>query len=132
MELVSMARKTLSSSPGFAGPAVREAAEAVAVMLSLYAPYTAEEIWEILGHQPPVARAGWPAVDPELLIQESVTCAIQVQGKVRDRLSVAPDVTADELERLALASARAGEIIGDRQIRKIIVRAPKLVNIVLA
>ncbi len=114
MELVSMARKTLSSSPGIAGPAV------------------AEEIWEILGHQPPVARAGWPAVDPELLIQESVTCAIQVQGKVRDRLSVAPDVTADELERLALASARAGEIIGDRQIRKIIVRAPKLVNIVLA
>ena len=61
MELVNAARKAIDSGPGPADPAVREAAEAVAVMLSLFAPYTAEEMWARLRHEPTVARAGWPA-----------------------------------------------------------------------
>ena len=88
MELVNATRKAIDSGPGAADPAVREAAETVAVVLSLVAPYTAEEMWERLGHQPSVAKAGWPVADEALLVEESVTCVVQVQGKVRARLEV--------------------------------------------
>src|SRR5205085_5398826 len=67
MELVNAARKTIDTGAGPGDPAVREAAEALAVMLSLFAPYAAEEAWSRLGHEPTVARAAWPAVDPALL-----------------------------------------------------------------
>ena len=103
MELVNATRKAIDSGCGPADPAVREAAEAVAILLSLVAPYTAEEMWERLGHQPTVARAGWPSVDPALLVEDSVTAVVQVQGKVRARLEVAPDITDADLEALALA-----------------------------
>ncbi len=71
MELVSAARRVIDTGPGAGDPAVREAAEALAVMLSLFAPYTAEECWEILGHEPSVARAPWPAADPALLVEDN-------------------------------------------------------------
>ncbi|MFF0310363.1 leucine--tRNA ligase [Streptosporangium sp. NPDC004379] len=129
MELTSAARKAIDAGPGAADPAVREAAEALAVMLSLVAPYTAEEGWERLGHPASVARAGWPAVDPALLVQESVTCVVQVAGKVRDRLEVSPEISEAELETLALASDKVRAFL-DGDPRKVIVRAPKLVNIV--
>ncbi|GGP10144.1 leucine--tRNA ligase [Nonomuraea glycinis] len=130
MELTSAARKAIDSGPGAADPAVREAAETLAVMLSLVAPYTAEEGWERLGHTGgTVARAGWPVADPALLVRESVTCVVQVAGKVRDRLEVSPDVSEEELRALALASEKVqGHLSGEP--RKVIVRAPKLVNIV--
>ncbi|MEU9884641.1 leucine--tRNA ligase [Sphaerisporangium sp. NPDC051011] len=129
MELTSAARKAIDSGPGAADPAVREAAEALAVMLSLVAPYCAEGGWERLGHGPTVAHGGWPAADPALLVQESVTCVVQVAGKVRDRLEVSPSISADELEALALGSEKVRAYLsGDP--RKVIVRAPKLVNIV--
>ncbi|WP_233511075.1 leucine--tRNA ligase [Actinomadura craniellae] len=130
MELVSAARKAIDSGPGAADPAVREAAETVAVLLSLFAPYTAEDAWSVLGRQAPVARAGWPVAEPALLVEESVTCVVQVAGKVRDRLEVPPGIAADELERLALASERVQTALGGAEIRKVIVRAPKIVNIV--
>ena len=132
MELTSAARKAIDSGPGAADPAVREAAEALTIMLSLVAPYTAEEAWSCLGHQPSVAHAGWPAADPALLVQESVTCVVQVAGKVRDKLEVPPDIDAAELERLALASEKVQASLAGRETRKVIVRAPKIVNIVPA
>ncbi|WP_344971687.1 leucine--tRNA ligase [Streptosporangium fragile] len=129
MELTSAARKAIDSGPGAADPAVREAAEALAVMLSLVAPYTAEEGWERLGHPASVARAGWPVADPALLVQESVTCVVQVAGKVRDRLEVSPEISEADLEALALASEKVKAFLSGTP-RKVIVRAPKLVNIV--
>jgi leucyl-tRNA synthetase len=132
MELTSATRKVIDSGAGPADPAVREAAETLAVMLSLVAPYTAEEMWSELGHPAPVIEAGWPAALPELLVQESVTCVVQVAGKVRDRLEVPPTIPADELERLALASERVQAALGGNGVRKVIVRAPKIVNIVPA
>jgi len=131
MELVNATRKAIDSGPGPADPAVREAAEAIAVMLSLVAPYTAEEMWERLGHEPTVALARWPQVDHDLLVQESVTAIVQVQGKLRAKLEVSPQVTDAELERMALADGHVQRAIGDRQVRKVIVRAPKLVNVVV-
>ena len=109
---------------------MREAAEAVAIMLSLVAPYTAEDMWSRLGHAPTVALAGWPVVDPALLVEESVTCIVQVAGKVRERLEVPPGIGEDELRTMALGSPGVVKALEGRGIRTVIVRAPKLVNIV--
>ena len=132
MELVNATRKAIDSGTGPADPAVREAAEALTIGLSMFAPYLAEEMWETLGHQPSVANATWPSVDPGLLVHESVTCVVQVKGKVRAKLTVAPDVTEEELRELALADAGVQRSLGDRDIRQVIIRAPKLVSIVPA
>jgi leucyl-tRNA synthetase len=132
MELVNAGRKTIDTGAGSADPAVREAAEALAVMLSLFAPYTGEEAWSRLGHEPTVALAGWPTTDPALLVEESVICVVQVAGKVRDRLEVPPSITEDDLRERALASDAVRRALGDQGIRTVIVRAPKLVNIVPA
>ncbi|MFV2177407.1 leucine--tRNA ligase [Actinomadura sp. LOL_016] len=130
MELVTATRKAIDSGPGAADPAVREAAETITVMLSLFAPYTAEEAWSRLGRTAPVIGAGWPSADPALLVEESVTCVVQVAGKVRDRLEVPPGIAGDELERLALASPKIQDALGGADVAKVIVRAPKIVNIV--
>ena len=130
MELVNAARKAIDSGCGPADPAVREAAEAVAVMLSLVAPFTAEEMWDRLGHTPGVALAGWPKVDPALLVQDSVTAVIQIAGKVRDRVDVSPDITEDDLKALALSREVVVAALAGQSIKTVIVRAPKLVNIV--
>lgn len=129
MELTSAARKAIDSGPGPADPAVREAAETLAILLSLVAPYTAEEGWERLGHTGSVSFGRWPVADPALLVQESVTCVVQVAGKVRDRLEVPPGIGEDDLRVLALASEKVAPYLRGMP-RKVIVRAPKLVNIV--
>ncbi|WAB83216.1 leucine--tRNA ligase [Microcella daejeonensis] len=136
MELVNAIRKAVDSGPGAADPAVREAVEAVTVALSIFAPYTAEDMWQRLGRGDAsrgrdglVAFAGWRKADPLLLVEEAVTAVVQVDGKVRDRLEVSPKIGNDELEQLALASAAVQRAIGDRPIARVIARAPRVVNI---
>ena len=85
----------------------------------------------MLGHED-VALATYPQVDESLLVEETVTCIVQVKGKVRARLEVPPSIGEDELKELALATEGAQRAIGDAGIRTVIVRAPKLVNIVTA
>ena len=99
-------------------------------MVSLVAPYTAEDMWARLGHEPSVARAGWPDVDESLLVEDSVTCVVQVAGKVKDRLDVSPSIAEDELRDLALASDAVAAALDGRAVKTTIVRPPKLVNIV--
>ena len=130
MELVNITRKAIDSGCGPADPAVREAAESIAIMLSVVAPYTAEDMWNKLGHQPSVARAAWPVLDPALLVQDSVICVVQVAGKVKDRLEVSPDIDPAELEKLAMASEAVLAALEGKGVRTVIVRAPKLVNVV--
>ncbi|MGI8888582.1 MAG: class I tRNA ligase family protein, partial [Nocardioidaceae bacterium] len=132
MELVHATRKAIDTGCGPADPAVREAAETVAVILSLVAPFTAEEMWSRLGHEPTVAKAGWPTAVAELLVRESVTCVVQVQGKVRAKLEVSPDINEQSLEKLAMAEPNVLRAVGDSSVRKVIVRPPKVVNVVLA
>ncbi|MET3963309.1 leucyl-tRNA synthetase [Marmoricola sp. OAE513] len=131
MELVNATRKAIDSGAGPADPAVREATEVVAMLLSLVAPYTAEEMWERLGHPAGVARASWPEVDPALLVEDAVTAVVQIQGKVRARLEVSPDISEADLEALALADDNVVRALAGGEVRKVIVRAPKLVNIVV-
>jgi leucyl-tRNA synthetase len=132
MELVSATRKAIDSGPGAADPAVREAAEALAVLVSLFAPYTAEEAWQLLGHEASVARTTWPSADRALLTQEKVTCVVQVNGKVRDKLEVSPEIEENELRELALMAPGVIRTLGEAQVSRVIVRAPKLVSIVAA
>ncbi|AMB58683.1 leucine--tRNA ligase [Microterricola viridarii] len=131
MELVNATRKTIDSGAGAGDPAVREAAETTALALNLFAPYLAEEMWEKLGFEPSVALVQWRKADESLLVAESVTAIVQVNGKVRDRLEVSPQITDAELEALAMASEAVQKAIGGGEIVKVIVRAPKLVNIAI-
>jgi len=132
MELTSVLRKAIDSGAGPAMPAVREGVEALARMLSCFAPFTAEEAWERLGRPASVSEHGWPRADPALLVEELVTCVVQVDGKVRDRLEVPPDIDPAELQRRVLSAERISDLVRDRTIRTVIVRAPRLVNVVLA
>ncbi|CAB4703767.1 unannotated protein [freshwater metagenome] len=130
MELVNATRKAIDSGCGPADPAVREAVEATAIMLSLVAPFTAEEMWERLGHKPAIALAGWPLVDSQLLVADSVEAVIQINGKIKERIDVPPTITDAELEALALAHPTIVAELGANAPKKVIARAPKLVNIV--
>ena len=131
MDLVNVTRKTIDSGAGPVDPAVREATETVALGLSVFAPYTGEEMWERLGYPASVATYGWRKADPTLLVQESVTAVVQVNGKVRDSFPVSPSIDPDALEALARDSKAVQRFIGEREIVKVIVRAPRLVNIAI-
>ena len=131
MELVNVTRKAIDSGCGPKDPAVREAAEAIALSLSLIAPYTAEDMWERLGHKPAVALAGWPTIDPALLEEDSVTAVLQINGKIKDRIEVAPNISDADLEKLAFQNPAIKAELGDSKAQKVITRAPKLVNIVI-
>jgi leucyl-tRNA synthetase len=128
MDLVNQTRKTIDTGAGASDPAVREAAETMAMILDLVAPHTAEELWEILGHEPSVGLVIWPDADPALLVVDTVTAVVQVNGKVRAQLEVAADVSEAALESIARMDPRVIRSIGDAEIMKVIVRAPKLVN----
>ena len=131
MELVNAVRKAIDSGCGGADPAVREGAEVIAIALSLVAPFTAEEMWERLGHKPAIALAGWPKLDPKLLVEDAVTAILQINGKIKDRIEVSPTITDAELQALALANPGVIAGLVGATVKNVIVRAPKLVNIVI-
>ena len=109
----------------------REAVEALVLMTAPVAPHIAEEIWKRLGHEHSLAHEDFPVVtDESLLAADKVTCVVQVKGKVRDRIEVDPGISEDELESLALAAPGVIRTLDGRGVRKVIVRAPKLVSIV--
>ena len=131
MELVNATRKAIDSGCGADNPAVREATEAVAIALSLIAPFTAEEMWERLGHSPSVALAGWPQVDEALLVEDAVTAIFQINGKIKSRVDVSPSISDAELEAMAMGDTEVQAELSGASPKKIIVKAPKFVNIVL-
>ena len=108
----------------------RAAAEALVLMVAPVAPHVAEELWNRLGHPRSLAYEAFPVADPELLVEETVTCIVQVQGKVRDRIEVPADVSEEELTELALATPGVQRTLQGAEPRKVIVRAPRLVNVV--
>jgi leucyl-tRNA synthetase len=110
----------------------RELAEPLVLMTAPLAPHLAEELWRLLGHGSTLAFEPFPQADPAYLVQDTVTCVVQVQGKVRDRLEVAPGIGEDELRELALGSEKVATALAGRGVRTVVVRAPKLVNVVPA
>ena len=109
----------------------REAVEPLLLMLAPLAPHVSEELWARLGHPATLTYEDFPIADPALLVEDTVTCVVQVQGKVRGKIEVSPDIGEAELQELALADANVQKFIDGREVRKVIVRAPKLVNLVV-
>jgi leucyl-tRNA synthetase len=113
------------------GCTARAAVEPLVLMLAPLAPHVAEELWARLGHDRSLAYEPFPTADPAYLVEETVTAIVQVQGKVRAKLEVAPDISEADLEALALADEAVLRVIDGREVRKVIVRAPKLVSVVV-
>ena len=109
----------------------REVIEPLVLMMAPFAPHIAEELWSRLGHPETLAYQPFPTADPAFLVEESVTCVVQVQGKVRARLDVSPAVSEEELTALALAEPNVQRALDGQEPRRVIVRAPKLVNVVV-
>ena len=131
MELVNATRKAIDSGCGPQDPAVREAAEAIAICLSLVAPYTAEDMWEKLGHKPAIANAGWPVIDKSLLGVDNVIAILQVNGKIKDRIEVSPNISNEDLEKLGRENPEIKAALIGADVKKVIVVSPKLVNFVI-
>jgi leucyl-tRNA synthetase len=109
----------------------RDAAERLVLLLAPLAPFITEELWRgALGGSGSVHVSPWPGSDPALVRSDQVTCVVQVDGKVRDRLQVAPDTAEADLRELALGSDRVQAALGGREIRRVVVVPPKLVNLV--
>ena len=109
----------------------RKAIEPLILMVSPIAPHIAEELWSRLGHKDSLAHAAWPKADPSLVGTEQVVAVVQVKGKVRAKLRVPSDISADDLQAKALAEPNVQKWMNGATPRKVIVRAPKVVSIVL-
>ncbi|MFE0734640.1 leucine--tRNA ligase [Streptomyces sp. NPDC058855] len=112
------------------GAVSRTVAEQLVLLVAPLAPHIAEELWHRLGHERSVVHQDFPVADPAYVVDETVTCVVQIKGKVKARLEVPPSITDADLEALALADPHVVNALGGAEIRKVIVRAPKLVNIV--
>ena len=108
----------------------RVAAETIVLLTAPLAPHLGEELWKRLGHNESLAFHPFPEVDAKYLVADTVTAVVQVMGKVRDRLEVAADISDADLEAAAMASDKVQTFLEGKTVRKVIVKAPKLVNIV--
>ncbi|KRE38385.1 leucine--tRNA ligase [Janibacter sp. Soil728] len=113
------------------GDVPRAAIEPLVLMVAPIAPHLAEELWSRLGHSDSLSCEPFPVADPSKMVESSVTCVIQIKGKVRDRVEVPADISEADLEALALDRDKI-KAATEGGVRKVIVRAPKLVNIVTA
>jgi leucyl-tRNA synthetase len=107
------------------------------VLLNPFAPHITSELWQILGDKYSDAKGGivaqtWPVHDEEFLVEDEVEIVLQVNGKVRDRMTVPIDATESEVEALARANPKVQTAVGAKTIRKVVVVPKKLVNVVAA
>jgi leucyl-tRNA synthetase len=113
------------------GPVPRSVAEPLVLLLAPLAPHVAEELWLRLGHASSLARADFPVADPSAHLGARVPCVLQVDGKVRAVIEVDADVLEDELRSIALADPRLQRAVDGREVQRVVVRPPKLVNVVV-
>ncbi|MFN8632147.1 MAG: class I tRNA ligase family protein, partial [Chloroflexota bacterium] len=111
-------------------PLARDAAETLLRLLSPFAPHLVEELWRRIGHERTIAYEPWPAADPALLAAETVTLAVQVNGKRRDEIEVAADASEDAIRAAALAAPNVARHLEGRTPKKVIVVPGRLVNVV--
>ena len=111
---------------------VKEAVEALVLMISPFTPHMAEELWERLGHAGGVVAAGWPAYEEAVARAEQIVVPVQVNGKVRSRLTVPAGTSEEELQKLALADPQVAKYLEGKTVKKVVVVNGKLVSIVVA
>ena len=111
---------------------IRETLEAVILLLAPIVPHIAEELWQALGYQECLGLvASWPSYDPAVAAEEEITVVIQVNGKVRSRMSLAPDEDGEEIKKKALTDEKTGKFIAGKNILRVVYVPQKLVNIVV-
>ena len=131
MELVNAGNRQLAdAAEGETGPVLRELAETALVLLNPYVPHITESLWRVLGHEGHLCRHRWPQADPEALVREQITLVVQVNGKLRARLTVAADSSRESLQTIALADARVQSYLAGLTVRKVVLVPGRLVNIV--
>jgi len=111
---------------------IREALDALVIMLSPFAPHMAEELWQMLGHAEGLAKAAWPSFDRELARADEVVVPVQVNGKVRARVTVSADLSEDELRERVLADAAVKPHTVGKTIRKVVIARGPLVSVVVS
>jgi leucyl-tRNA synthetase len=130
MELLNAVNKAEDSS-GQGRAVEHEALEAVVLMLSPMTPHICHVLWRELGHETPLIDQGWPAVDETALELDMIELVVQVNGKLRGRVSVPADADKDAIEKLAVADGNVQRFVEGKEIRKVIVVPGRLVNIVV-
>ena len=130
MEFTNELYRYAQSEAGAEESVLSECVDTLLLLMAPMAPHITAELWEIR-HGGHVHEESWPVADQALLVVESVTMVVQINGKVRDRIDVATTISPDEAQAVALASERIIELIDGSPIRKVISRPPNLINIVL-
>jgi leucyl-tRNA synthetase len=110
----------------------RSVLQTFVLLLSPFAPHLAEELWQALGHKDTLAYELWPTYDEARTRADTIEVPVQVNGKLRTKLQVTPDISKEDLESAALADERVRSFLDGKQVRKVIVVPGKLVNIVAA
>ena len=113
------------------GALIKETLTNLVIMLAPFIPHAAQEMWEILGGSEELINVAWPKAKDEALVVSEIEIAIQINGKVRDKFSISPDMSQDEIKSEVLSSDKVKNLIGDKEIVKCIVVPKKLVNIVI-
>jgi len=133
MELVNLMLALMSEETNqeIAPEVIKEAVNAILLLLYPMTPHFCSELWQITSHETLLEEQPWPSFDPEAAREEEITIVLQVNGKVRGRLLVAPDINDDELEKMALQDDKVQKFIAEKSIRKVIVVPKKLVNLVV-
>jgi leucyl-tRNA synthetase len=132
MELVNLLLSLTSdeSEHNIAPSVIKEAVDATLLLLCPMTPHFCSELWEMTGHKTSLEKQSWPAFNPESAKEEEITIVLQVNGKVRSRLLVSPEIGEDELKELSLQDDKVQKFVAEKPIRKVIVVPKKLVNVV--
>ncbi len=134
MELTNELYKALDPRPQRAESwkAIREATEALLLLLSPFAPHLAEELWEALRHEKPIAARSWPAHDPAIAAEDRLTLVVQVNGKLRGRLSIGVDEDDEAVKKRALEDENVKRFLEGKEIVRVVVVPKRLVNVVVS
>ncbi|WP_038103978.1 leucine--tRNA ligase [Tropheryma whipplei] len=130
MDLLNITRKKIQTI-GADNPAIREAIETIAIALDMFSPYTAEEMWEILGNKYSVSKALFPEVDTTFLEQKTTCAIVQIDGRLRGRLNVLTNITTEQLVHSARSLPAIEHALSGRSVKRVICVPPKLVNFVV-
>ena len=128
MELIN---ELYAQEANLSGPVVKDVLERIILLLAPFAPYICEEMWAEIGREGPVLKQAWPTFDPELAKEDGAEVILQVNGKVRSRLTVPFGTAKEELEKLAMANEKVQSFIAGKPVVKVIVVPDKLVNVVV-
>jgi leucyl-tRNA synthetase len=130
MELMNKLSKVDIEAEG-ANAVVQESLEIIVLMLAPITPHISDVLWRVLGHDEAVVDVAWPSVDESALVQDKIELMVQVNGKLRAKVSVAADADNDAIQAVAMADENVQKFTEDKQIRKVIVVPGRLINIVV-